>query len=193
VSVNDQARSSAVDRRAALKKAAAAAGIVAWATPTVQALTPGIASAQGVTNCFPTGDFGIVFTGASCACINQRLGVVFGQAACCSNHTYFAAAGTVSCGAACGSGANVTNVSFPGATFQDCNDAAQGSLPPPYNASGFPDTGNCAGTTQITITANITCNDGVTRLCTYVGTFPCQATGCADVIGVGDFVNCTAG
>ena len=35
-----------VDRRAALKKAAIAAGAVAWATPTIQALTPGVAAAQ---------------------------------------------------------------------------------------------------------------------------------------------------
>ena len=45
--------SSSVDRRAALTKAAAAAGVVAWTTPVVQVLSTGTAHAQTVTGCKP--------------------------------------------------------------------------------------------------------------------------------------------
>ncbi len=43
----------ATDRRTALKKAAAAAGVVAWTTPAVQVLSSGTAHAQTVTGCTP--------------------------------------------------------------------------------------------------------------------------------------------
>ena len=43
----------ATDRRTALKKAAAAAGVVAWTTPAVQVLSSGTAHAQTVTGCRP--------------------------------------------------------------------------------------------------------------------------------------------
>ena len=43
--------STAVDRREALKKAAVAAGVVAWTTPAVQVLSGGTAHAQTVTGC----------------------------------------------------------------------------------------------------------------------------------------------
>ena len=57
------------DRRAALKKAALAAGVVAWTTPVVQAVLPGVASAAGAscTGCGFTG--GLSFTGPSCGCL----------------------------------------------------------------------------------------------------------------------------
>ena len=45
--------STGTDRRTALKKAAIAAGVVAWATPAVQAVTARPVHAQGVTGCSP--------------------------------------------------------------------------------------------------------------------------------------------
>ena len=61
--------SSTVDRRAALKKAALAAGVVAWTTPVVQVLSTGTAHAQGVTACSPVLKVSLLETGSGCACV----------------------------------------------------------------------------------------------------------------------------
>ena len=63
--------SSTVDRRAALKKAAVAAGVVAWTTPVVQVLSTGTAHAQGVTACSPVLKVSLLKTGSTCGCVAQ--------------------------------------------------------------------------------------------------------------------------
>ena len=74
------------DRRAALKKAALAAGVVAWTTPVVQAVLPGVASAAGAscTGCGFTG--GLSFTGPSCSCLPTVC------SSCCDAQTVLAVA-----------------------------------------------------------------------------------------------------
>ena len=49
----DPTISEGTDRRTALKKAAIAAGVVAWTTPAVQAVTARPAFAQTITACAP--------------------------------------------------------------------------------------------------------------------------------------------
>ena len=63
--------SSGVDRREALKKAAVAAGVVAWTTPVVQVLSPGIAHAA-VTGCNPVIVMSLQKTGPNCGCSPGR-------------------------------------------------------------------------------------------------------------------------
>ena len=66
----------ATDRRTALKKAAAAAGVVAWTTPAVQVLSSGTAHAQTVTGCAPMltvllRETGEGTSGGKCECVWQ--------------------------------------------------------------------------------------------------------------------------
>ncbi len=151
---NPEPTSSSVDRRAALKKAALAAGVVAWATPTVQALTPGVAAAQSrVTNCFPNLSFNLILTESNCS------GVPGSPPKCCSNLTYFLAIGG-GCGASC------TTTKGPAATIIS---AKRGGIVLTERCPGFLDLNNCSsgGSVQAVISATITCGDGVTYTCTY--------------------------
>ena len=67
-----------VDRRSALKKAAIAAGVVAWTAPVVQAVTARPVHAARLTGCTPviTGPTQAFLTGPGCACcIDERFRV----------------------------------------------------------------------------------------------------------------------
>src|SRR6185312_15897264 len=81
-SARSPGRSGRVDRRDALKKAAVAAGAVAWATPVVQIVSSGTALAQAVTGCFPVCTITLQATGANCACVPDA------GPACCDPNTY---------------------------------------------------------------------------------------------------------
>ena len=75
----------ATDRRTALKKAAAAAGVVAWTTPAVQVLSSGTAHAQTVTGCIPMLTVTLAETGSMTA---SATAYRFSPK-CCSNNTSF--------------------------------------------------------------------------------------------------------
>ena len=161
MSANDTpTSSSAIDRREALKKAAAAAGVVAWATPTVQALTPGVASAQGVTNCRPVTDITFLFTGSTCECTDGELT----DPNCCSNHTFLVdGVGAGTCGENCGA---VVSDFEPTSKVKNCD------------ARLVLDTGECKGTATGSLAGTVECEDGTTWDCTISVTLPCTPTGC---------------
>ena len=76
MSIDEQLSDSAgsgLDRRSALKKAALAAGVVAWTTPVVQAVTARPVHAATVTNCAPVLTLAYIYfgplTGATCQCL----------------------------------------------------------------------------------------------------------------------------
>ncbi len=104
--------SSTVHRRAALKKAALAAGVVAWTTPVVQVLTTGTANAQGVTACSPVLKVTLLETGSGCACVPalEETPLV----SCCSGNTVFASFAASTCGSACPGNAIVGAVTHTG-------------------------------------------------------------------------------
>ena len=178
---------SALDRRAALKKAATAAGIVAWATPTVQALTPGVARAQTITNCNPSGNgfFVLLTTGGECTRWNATMDPDVATN-CCSKHTYFGAASgvEVTCGAACPGETIGTVTSITATEHKACAD------PPPVYPQGFPDLTNC-GTDTVTVKGSVTCPDGTMWNCTYIATYTCQLGEIDLGRGANDTLNCT--
>ena len=88
------------DRRTALKKAAIAAGVVAWTTPAVQAVTSRPAHAQTVTGCKVEVIVTLKDTGKSCECVPA-------PPSCCNEATFFATA-RVFCGPLCGGDREIT-------------------------------------------------------------------------------------
>jgi hypothetical protein len=87
-----------VDRRTALKKAAIAAGVVAWTTPAVQAVTARPVHAQTVTGCAPALSATAKLTGPGCKCVTGEESQ-FSQ--CCDDNTFFFQV-RADCGALCG-------------------------------------------------------------------------------------------
>ena len=66
----DVENTAGIDRRSALKRAAVAAGVVAWTTPAVVALTPKVAgAANGTTGCAAVLTVTTQSTGANCGCV----------------------------------------------------------------------------------------------------------------------------
>ena len=101
--------SGSLDRRAALKKAALATGVVAWTTPVVQLVSSGTAHAQSVTGCSPIVTITLQATGATCRCAPSV------SVDCCSNNTYVVGSVSVDCGPTCAGRAEVAGViEFPG-------------------------------------------------------------------------------
>ncbi len=97
-------QSGAIDRRAALKKAAVAAGVAAWTTPVVQVVSSGTAHAQTVTGCSPVVTITLQATGPTCACAP---GV---SVACCSDNTYVVDSLSLECGPTCAGPAEVAGL-----------------------------------------------------------------------------------
>jgi hypothetical protein len=92
-----------------LKKAALAAGVVAWTTPVVQVVSSRTAHAQTITGCSPVATITVRATGENCECApgppNQ----------CCSATTWLVDSLTVNCGPTCAGAAEVAGlVEFPG-------------------------------------------------------------------------------
>ena len=77
-----------VDRRSALKKAAIAAGVVAWTAPVVQAVTARPVHAATLTGCTPviTGPTQAFLTGPGCSCLIDE--PVPSPTQCCDALTY---------------------------------------------------------------------------------------------------------
>lgn len=107
-----------IDRRGALKKAALAAGVVAWTTPVVEVVSSGTAHAQTVSGCSPVITITLRATGADCDCVP----VV--SPSCCNDNTYFVESLDVDCGPTCaGPAARVGPFAFPGVPRPaDCPD-----------------------------------------------------------------------
>jgi hypothetical protein len=147
VSVDDEMPadvSTGTDRRTALKKAAIAAGVVAWTTPAVQAVTARPAHAQQtlITNCVPVLTAQATNTGPTCECVTAP------SKSCCSENTYFIMV-TATCGATCPGKAGVTVTAISGPPKPGCKDGIF-----------FRDLVCAAGRAQITITGSVTCPDG---------------------------------
>lgn len=169
----EQGTTAGLDRRAALKKAAIAAGVVAWTTPTVQALTPAVASAQsGVTNCFPAVTFKLIFTEGTCKVYNASHPKI--SPSCCNNHTFFAAFDARSCGKGC----TVTGSTEPAITAAPKIVSCEGA--------SFADLTNCSGSASVSVQSTITCLDGATYNCTYTANFDCSGGA-----GTGGKLSCT--
>ena len=100
-STRSQDESGTIGRRDALKKAALAAGVVAWTTPVVQVVSAGTAHAQSVTGCSPFVTITVQATGPTCACAP---GV---DVECCSDNSYLVDSVTVTCGVTCAGQAEV--------------------------------------------------------------------------------------
>ena len=99
----DPAIAEGTDRRTALKKAAIAAGVVAWTTPAVQAVTARPAFAQTVTACAPAFcRIQAFLTGPNC----KQCPEVPALPSCCSGNTYFLQL-KATCGASCPGDATV--------------------------------------------------------------------------------------
>ena len=97
-SAQSQDRSGAIDRRDALKKAALAAGVVAWTTPVVQVVSSGTAYAQTVTGCCPVVSITLIQTGSNCGacpCPTSR------RVAATVSTLYWVQGLTVDCGPTC--------------------------------------------------------------------------------------------
>lgn len=167
--VLDEAESSGIDRRSALKKAALAAGAAAWASPVIQSLGADAASAA-VTNCRVTVNFRMNETLSNCDALCTDLGNPPGCAAnCCKGHTYFANVDAidVSCGAGCPgtpvitSRFNITAIISGLGTLVSCNGV------------NIIDFGNCnsAGSTRVRIEGSVRCADGKTYSCNFVVDF----------------------
>jgi hypothetical protein len=160
--VNDERTNpskSALDRRAALKKAAAAAGIVAWTTPTVQVLTPRVAGAT-VTNCEPLLSFSGALTGPACQAYNAAFPEAPVDAACCTSSTGFVDFAVVNCGPTC----ELAQATVVLVTSTNPELPAGCDPPPPVYPEGFPD---CAQPNVISITTAIVCGDGSQWTCTH--------------------------
>lgn len=161
---DDGVSRSTMDRRSALKKGALAAGIVAWTTPTVVALTPGSASAA-LTGCFPSVAWEFVTTGSSCLCYTTANGNPGPGNSCCSNKTYFVRQkGAASCGGTCPGTVTATLISAsPSAT------AGGGAICP-----AVVDLASCGGTTSlVTLVYRTSCPDGVKYQCTSLYNVDC--------------------
>ncbi len=139
--------SPGTDRRTALKKAAIAAGVVAWTTPAVQAVTARAVHAQGVTGCTPTLTLGAVTqkTGPFCECAPDFK-------SCCSDNTVFIDPEGVgaTCGATC-----------PGTPTVEVTDIIGDGVKPGCKALGFIELICPGGKDQVTVVATVTCPDGV--------------------------------
>jgi len=156
----DPAIAEGTDRRTALKKAAIAAGVVAWTTPAVQAVTARPAFAQTVTACKAAVlSIKAILTGPNCkACPD-----VPAIPSCCSGNTYFLSVIDATCGPTC-----------PGAIVGDI-EIVGGTKPGNCNVDRFLD--DACKTATVTIKANIKCGDGVTY--TVTNTVPITCTVCA--------------
>lgn len=144
------------DRRTALKKAAVAAGVVAWTTPAVQAVTARPAHAQTVTGCRPVLSATASKTGPTCECAAGA------DKKCCSDNTVFVDV-TATCGALCPGKATVTVITIDGlGPKSPCTDVRFQDLTCP------------GGTEEVTIKASVKCPDGVTQVVTQTLTVTCQ-------------------
>ncbi len=128
------------DRRTALKKAAIAAGVVAWTTPAVQAVTARTASAQTVTGCKVDVIVTLRDTGKSCECVPA-------PPSCCSEATFFATA-RVECGPMCGGGRFI-ELDYGTLVKPGCGDPAAGQF--------LELKSGCGGT--IPVSGTVTCGD----------------------------------
>ena len=153
-----------IDRRSALKKAAVAAGVTAWVTPAVLAVTESNAGAA-ITNCAGRSDMVLIHAAANCS----NVGV---PPNCCDNQGYFFVLGTANgtCGASCGGASGATN------EVVTLNGCATGHSPCNYAArcAQFPyiDRTNCNGaplTVYLKVTTAVTCPDGKRYTCVYDG------------------------
>lgn len=148
-----------LDRRSALKKGALAAGIVAWTTPTVLALTPGSSSAQArVTGCYPAVGLKFVTTGSACGSYPTPPNPVNGNG-CCSNKTYFVQVASASCGGTCAGTVTTNILSVSPQKFAQGGNVACPRVINIENCSSGTDT-------QVTVTYTATCPDGVKYQCT---------------------------
>jgi hypothetical protein len=154
--------STGTDRRTALKKAAIAAGVVAWTTPAVQAVTARPAHAQQVTNCVPVLTAKAQLTGAGCKCTPSA------PPQCCDDNTFFIQV-FASCGAGC-----------PGTPAIVVSSITGAGLKPGCPIEAFQRL-NCLGsppTAQVQIKATVTCPNGkitVGNQTVTVGCTPCAA------------------
>ena len=141
-----QDESGTVDRRAALKKAAVAAGVMAWTTPVVQLVSSGTAHAQTVTGCSPVATITVRATGENCECAPRPSP----GNDCCSATTWLVESVTVNCGPTCIGLAEVAGlVEFPGISKPpSCGEF------PVYE---FPCSG---GTASFPARFPVTCGDG---------------------------------
>ncbi len=171
------AEGAGTDRRTALKRAAVAAGVVAWTTPVVIAATPGIAHAgTRSTNCRPTASFDLVLTESNCSGVPADQGKI--PPACCSNLTYFLVVSDVDCGARC------DEVGKPVVTI---GVLSRNGVPLVQRCPGFFDLANCnsQGTIDGSITIVQQCGDGITYTCTFDVDFtigPSGSKSCPDFL-----------
>ena len=139
---------SGVDRRAALKKAAIAAGVVAWSTPVVQAVTARPVHAATITGCAPVFTVESFLFGPRCECVVPSPGP---DSPCCGEN-YVILPLVPNCGPTCPGTPVVNNLAVEGSGPAGClvsGDAVVRALP-------------CTdGTSQVTITADIACPGGI--------------------------------
>ena len=163
----------ATDRRTALKRAAAAAGVVAWTTPAVQVLSGGTAHAQTVTGCRPVITVMLKETGEGnmggvCECVPDL------PARCCSNNTSFPTV-TADCGTTCGGdGTIVGDITL----LSPSSSSSAMSRP---DVSVFLSCNNIPA--GLTVTATVKCADGSTPTASVTGSditcIPCLTPGLA--------------
>lgn len=92
------AGTTGTDRRTALKRAAIAAGVVAWTTPVVQAVTARPAHAGAITNCTVNVTAIVSLTGSDCQCVS---GCNDDSGDCCDNNSFTFDEFAVGCGPLC--------------------------------------------------------------------------------------------
>jgi len=172
MTIDDQLSDSAgsgLDRRSALKKAALAAGVVAWTTPVVQAVTARPVHAAGATNCAPVAEVTSILLGTNGICTNNP---VPGNP--CYGQTSFLLFDPriISCGPLCAvstwqitnvGGANVCNSDGAFVYFRTLSPACPPTVP-----------GANTATTILPISANVTCADGSIQNGTFDVVIPCS-------------------
>jgi hypothetical protein len=152
--------SGATDRRAALKKAALAAGVVAWTTPVVQVISTGTAHAQTVTGCRPTVLLqGTIDTGPNCGCVPPGFQPSSAHDPQCCDQSTVVPRISATCGPTCPGTATVNSYSVTAGASPPCNVLPRCDV-------GVP-------SVTITIRATITCADGVARTVTQTVTMSC--------------------